>query len=1049
MKKIYALFVMMCVVLGAIANPIYCVDKKFVAAQKAETINPAKVAKAEKVTKQVSQEASRQAIAKKMQDAPVVNLNGVREYKATKVMNFEKQKLSNTAKKVAAKRTDDATAPDTVVIPADQFFYKYYAETYDWFIAIADADMTYVINLDYYSDDFAGTFTEADLDMYYSYIQYFDEEGYTNYIDIEEATFVVTDDENGKSADVTILGSDGKVYVSYAYEAPIPEAKGEKTLAYTTAELLDFTASSGMWQFWAEENGWYTSIVMVAEQVEGEYTRMDMVDQYYNYIAYFTETDTTIIDMLDINATVTREGKTWTLVADALGTDTIMYHITMSYTKPDPVDTVSIVATDLYIDEYEFWGYVFTSAEASNDEYRVYLSVNNQYLTAGEYTSGDFSLASCEITDKVAKEEIGLTEVNVIVAGEGNARTIVGEVVGDNNVLYQLDLSYVVPEVADTVKVVFDTPGVAEWYDADSDYFIYNENDEYFVYLDMITEKDNFVGEFTAEDFLLNYTAMGEIVDGDTTTILAADAKAVVTAVSESLVHIEAEITGKNGTLYLVSTDVQLPGNVLKYDTEEPAVNRTYTDEADEVVITTDYVEQYGMLYVELNGANNSDYTQLLFYVEKTAEGTVVPVGTYTIDDSGDYGTVSASTGYTSQMTPSFYSTIVEQDGKLYYDDLYFMVGGTVKVESVEGRLKLTVDAVNSYGTSVKIAYEASKVSDDKPHLQLDAQSGAVDKTFTVDDQSLLTEKSGYFTYQVTDGKNMLALLIVADKDENTVIPVGTYEINGTQQTGTVLASTGLTSTNSVTYSFYSTVNAQGQLTTPIYFLVGGNVEVSVEGDKLKMEVNAVNSYDVPVHVVCEYQLEVAEEGLPYDEKEGVVNVVYTNEDEIYYTLDFIPEWGELYIDLMAADGSDMTTLTFMVEAADAETKVPVGVYPLSDSYEVGTAMSGMWVEDPTYGGYAMGCYYSTLDSEMNIEKLWYMVEGTVTVKKNADASIAIIAEATNSYGVPVKVTYNAKEATALDNIKIEKTARKVLKNNQLFLVKDGVRYNVLGSVVK
>ena len=144
-----------------------------------------------------------------------------------------------------------------------------------------------------------------------------------------------------------------------------------------------------------------------------------------------------------------------------------------------------------------------------------------------------------------------------------------------------------------------------------------------------------------------------------------------------------------------------------------------------------------------------------------------------------------------------------------------------------------------------------------------------------------------------------------------------------------------------------------------------------------------------------------------------------------------------------------MTTLTFMVEAADAETKVPVGVYPLSDSYEVGTAMSGMWVEDPTYGGYAMGCYYSTLDSEMYIEKLWYMVEGTVTVKKNADASIAIIAEAINSYGVPVKVTYNAKEVTALNNIKIEKTARKVLKNNQLFLVKDGVRYNVLGSVVK
>ena len=95
--------------------------------------------------------------------------------------------------------------------------------------------------------------------------------------------------------------------------------------------------------------------------------------------------------------------------------------------------------------------------------------------------------------------------------------------------------------------------------------------------------------------------------------------------------------------------------------------------------------------------------------MEETAEGTVVPVGTYSIDDSGDYGTVAASEGYTSSMTPSFYSTIVEQDGKLYYDDLYFMVGGTVTVEATAaGSLKLTVDAVNSYGTAVKITYEGT-----------------------------------------------------------------------------------------------------------------------------------------------------------------------------------------------------------------------------------------------------------------------------------------------------------------------------------------------------
>ena len=292
----------------------------------------------------------------------------------------------------------------------------------------------------------------------------------------------------------------------------------------------------------------------------------------------------------------------------------------------------------------------------------------------------------------------------------------------------------------------------------------------------------------------------------------------------------------------------------------------------------------------------------------------------------------------------------------------------------------------------------------------------------------------------------MLALLIFADKDENTVIPVGTYEINGTQQTGTVLASTGLTSTNSVTYSFYSTVNAQGQLTTPIYFFVDGTVEVSVEGDKLKMEVNAVNSYDVPVHVVCEYPLET---GLPYDEKEGAVNAVYTTEDDVYYTLDFIPDWGELYVDLMAADGTNMTTLTFMVEAADAEINVPAGVYPIADTYEVGTAMSGMY--DAEWG--PMGSFYAEggIGSEdyFTAQKIWYMVNGTITVENNG-GFIKITVDATNSYDVPVKVVYNASPKSSVENVVVESTgARKMLKNNQLVIEKDGIEYNVLGTIVK
>ena len=53
MKKIYSLFMALCVVLCATANSTLAVDYP---------VNPAKVTKAEKVMKQVSQEASRQAM---------------------------------------------------------------------------------------------------------------------------------------------------------------------------------------------------------------------------------------------------------------------------------------------------------------------------------------------------------------------------------------------------------------------------------------------------------------------------------------------------------------------------------------------------------------------------------------------------------------------------------------------------------------------------------------------------------------------------------------------------------------------------------------------------------------------------------------------------------------------------------------------------------------------------------------------------------------------------------------------------------------------------
>ena len=65
---------------------------------------------------------------------------------------------------------------------------------------------------------------------------------------------------------------------------------------------------------------------------------------------------------------------------------------------------------------------------------------------------------------------------------------------------------------------------------------------------------------------------------------------------------------------------------------------------------------------------------------------------------------------------------------------------------------------------------------------------------------------------------------------------------------GSVLASTGANEDNTVSPSIYATLT-DGYL-DELYFMVDGEVMVENMDGHLRVEVNAVNSYGVPVHIV-------------------------------------------------------------------------------------------------------------------------------------------------------------------------------------------------------
>ena len=853
MKKIFTVLMALGIALCTMANPTFSVAEKL-DISKVKTPKMEKqftpVEKTSKVVRVDKQEA-RQAMVEARQAKAVapVAINGVRQIEAMPVAEKQALPVVNNKQRAAAQAT---AATDTVEIAATTWEWEYYESDNDWYTRLTDATKTYEIYLDYVSTTQAGTFTEDDCLMDYTGMYIYDEEGSRTLVGFTEVDIVVTDDENGLALNAELLSTDNVLYVVSAFIAPLPEPKATVELAYANATLEDGTRSSGTFQFWGDENGVYTSILLASEQVEGVYDKFDMYVAYANYIMFVDDADTTFVDFLDLNAVVTKEGKTYNLVADALGSDTIMYHITMSYTKPDPTDTIDIVATNMVVDEFEFWGMVFCTVQASNDEYTVTLDMVNG-LPMGELTSEDFNVEWSSVYRIADEEEIVFEEIISATVSEVEGKPAVkAQVVGVDNICYNLDLSYVVPEPTDTVNVVFDDVVEAQYFGESADYYIVNENENYIVILDIFEERGNLMGEYTAEDFDMYYTQLGVIEAGDTTAVEIADAKAVVTPVEEGIVLIEAELIGHDAVLYKVSTKADVSNKGLQYDATEGFLMDEYTTE-DLYTISDQSANGYIMFDVE--SADGNDLMGLVFWVDGADENTIIPTGTYPIDGSTESGTVLASTGYgASGLTYSLYATL-DEEGYINIP-CWFMVGGVVVVSEENGILSITVDAVNSNNLPIYITCEYDLNT--KQGLQYDMTEGSVERTYSdADVVEINTEyvaQYGQLNFAITaaDGSDMISMVFfVEEADAEIGIPAGVYTIDDSGEYGTVYASPGVMD-GSIYPSFYGVLSPNGGISVPCYFMVGGQVVVENVNGALKLTIDALNSYDVPAHIVYE-----------------------------------------------------------------------------------------------------------------------------------------------------------------------------------------------------
>jgi hypothetical protein len=170
----------------------------------------------------------------------------------------------------------------------------------------------------------------------------------------------------------------------------------------------------------------------------------------------------------------------------------------------------------------------------------------------------------------------------------------------------------------------------------------------------------------------------------------------------------EAELIARNAVCYRIKMTSEYNTH-LDFDEPDMDVDRTYTIE-DQVFIE-DQIDPNGYIYLSITAADMSDMCAFFFFVEEADDDIVIPVGTYPINLTEEYGTVQANPGVQGNgVFPSFYAQMLE-DGSLIVP-LWLLVGGTVDVtKDEEGNAHLEVNAVNSYGVPVHIVYDGTPIN--------------------------------------------------------------------------------------------------------------------------------------------------------------------------------------------------------------------------------------------------------------------------------------------------------------------------------------------------
>ena len=671
------------------------------------------------------------------------------------------------------------------------------------------------------ADSPCGTFTTEDFEFDYTHLM---TPTHLGSILFEEVTMTLTHEKVNANLEryileATLLSEEGDTYLVHAvHENIVAKSKVDIYIdnATMTQDAMTFT-------------------------LEGKNADLDLklVVRNYEYIGIYNKG---AIDWA--NSNITHKGATVTPISfkaivnlashtetgalayvteiNMLATDTIDYHFILASPLSAPTDTIELTAVDLKVDDSSASFFGSIDFYASTNDFAIRGGWQATIIEEGTYKAAIF-------LDDAEWNTITSLEAEITVSLDKNYNwAIDGTMLGSNNKVYNLHLTWSVPEQTDTVLVAFEHSARAKYYPhLENDIQIYNDNELYKVSINVAGVELG--GEFDEEQIIEYFTYL-ELKDG-TVLNVAEKVNGKLYQVGDTT-KMEMDYVTFQGVLYQVR---------LWYVASTPTQTVNLTIENAEFIQDFEYNGVYNLV-----GYTEDEQTAVVFTVYATAKedipGTFVNDGKFGEFGEGQYD-FDASNSYVGKWN-------AEQE--MY--DLYYMEKGQFTVvlddnDNITLKASVVCEDATQYEIDLTSKYE-------KPHLEFDSETNPLERiydanaTMTIND---FTADYGLISVQIIDevASDITALYFVASEaDAENVIALGTYPINSTWFDGTVLASTGMDWDGNVMPSYYAGY-MEGWLLEPFYFFVSGEVVVSKnEAGELALEINALNSCDIPVHIV-------------------------------------------------------------------------------------------------------------------------------------------------------------------------------------------------------